>query len=149
MCTSRAPLIKAGSVFRHPEPPLYQSRASPGNLVSEQIVSRELGYLLNAQRYGLLLDARIFDDALTSLISERTSMVGPAPTNDSAVHLRGAELQTSVQWSPRWSGFLNYAYLQNSGATSSGGAAMNRSSTWLQLTSWENCRPPSSTWPMA
>lgn len=95
----------------------YQSRVGPGNLVSERITSREIGYLLNVQRYGLLLDARVFDDNLTSLISERTNLAGLTPTNNGSVELRGAELQVGLQWSPRWSAFANYAYLENRGAT--------------------------------
>ena len=96
---------------------LYQSAVALGGLVSERIASRELGYLLNVQRLGLLMDVKLFRDDLTSLISERLNLAGFAPTNDNSVSLRGAELQLTIEWSPRWSGFLNYAYLDNSDAT--------------------------------
>ena len=96
---------------------LYQSAVALGGLVSERITSREIGYLLNVQRLGMLLDVKVFDDELTSLISERLNLAGFAPTNDNSVTLRGAELQLTAEWSPRWSGFLNYAYLDNLDAT--------------------------------
>lgn len=105
--------------FRVTHPPglhparLYQSARAAGNLTSERITSREVGYLLNVQRYGLLLDAKVFSDGLTSLISERTNLAGFAPTNNGSVNLRGAELQAALQWSSRWSAFANYAYLDN------------------------------------
>jgi iron complex outermembrane recepter protein len=94
----------------------YQSRTGPGNLVSEQIQSVEVGYLLNVQRLGLLLDMKVFSDRLTSLISERTNLAGTLPTNDGAVDLRGAEVQASVALSPRSWAFANLAYLDNIGA---------------------------------
>lgn len=94
----------------------YQSRVGPGNLVSERIQSIEAGYLLNLQRHGLLVDLKVFRDRLTDLISERTNLAGAPPTNDGRVDLRGAEVQASLNLSPRTSAFLNYAYLDNHGA---------------------------------
>jgi iron complex outermembrane recepter protein len=94
----------------------YQSRTGPGTLVSERIRSVEFGYLLNAQRLGLLLDVKVFSDRLTSLISERTNLAGALPTNDGAVDLRGAEVQVSLALSPRSWAFANLAYLDNIGA---------------------------------
>jgi iron complex outermembrane recepter protein len=110
--TDLTPPLNGSSVAR-----FYQSRVGPGNLTSERIKSIELGYLANAQRYGLLVDFKVFSDELTSLISERTNLAGSPPTNDGAVKLRGAEGQASIALSPRWSAFANYAYLDNSGAT--------------------------------
>jgi iron complex outermembrane receptor protein len=95
----------------------YQSRTGPGNLTSERIRSREIGYLLNAQSIGVLLDARIFDDRLTSLISERTNLAGLVPTNAGSVRLTGAELQINARLPSGWTGFVNYAYLDNRDAT--------------------------------
>ena len=96
---------------------LYQSAVSPGNLVSERVASREIGYLLNAHGAGLVLDVKVFEDDLTRLVSERGSIIGFAPTNNNSVTLRGAEVQASLEVSPTWSGFLNYAYLDNVRAT--------------------------------
>jgi iron complex outermembrane receptor protein len=95
----------------------YQSRTGPGNLTSERIRSREIGYLLNAQSIGVLLDARLFDDRLTSLISERTNLAGLVPTNAGSVRLTGAELQLNARLPSAWNGFANYAYLDNRDAT--------------------------------
>lgn len=95
----------------------YQSRTGPGNLRSERIRSRELGYLWNAQSVGLLLDARLFDDRLSELISERTNLAGPPPTNSGSVRLSGAELQLGLRLLQGWEGYANYAYLDNRDAT--------------------------------
>lgn len=96
---------------------LYQSRTGPGNLTNERIRSREVGYLLNAQSLGLLLDVRVFDDHLSSLISERTNLAGLVPTNAGSVRLTGAELQLTLRMPSGWNGYANYAYLDNRDAT--------------------------------
>lgn len=95
----------------------YQSRTGPGNLKSERIRSREVGYLWNAQSIGLLLDARVFDDRLSDLISERTNLAGLVPTNNGRVRLTGAELQLNQRLPSGWNGYANYAYLDNRDAT--------------------------------
>lgn len=95
----------------------YQSRTGPGNLSNERIRSREIGYLLNAQSVGLLLDVRVFDDRLSSLISERTNLAGVVPTNAASVRLSGAELQLGVRMPSGWNGYASYAYLDNRDAT--------------------------------
>lgn len=105
------PPINGSSVAR-----FYQSRVGPGNLVSERIKAIEVGYLVNLQRFGLLADFKLFNDELTSLISERTNLAGSSPTNNGKVRLRGAEAQASMAIAPRWSAFANYAYLENTGA---------------------------------
>lgn len=110
--TDLTPPLNGSSVAR-----FYQSRVALGDLVSERIRSVELGYLVNVQRYGLLADFKMFRDELSSLISERTNLATLPPTNDGAVTLRGVEAQASLNLSPRWSAFANYAYLENLGAT--------------------------------
>ena len=95
----------------------YQSASSAGGLRNEQAVSTEIGYLFNDPRRGLTLDLKVFEDRLKHLISEAVTVARFEPTNSNATTLRGAELQTSLAWSPRWSAFLNYAYLDNVGAT--------------------------------
>lgn len=95
----------------------YQSRTGPGNLKSERIRSREVGYLWNAQSMGLLVDARVFDDRLSDLISERTNLAGLVPTNAGSVRLTGAELQVNLRFGSEWNGYANYAYLDNREAT--------------------------------
>jgi iron complex outermembrane recepter protein len=95
----------------------YQSGVSPGGLRSERITSRELGYLLREPRVGLLMDARVFDDELKDLISEKLQVSGFLPTNNNSVRLRGAELQVNLAPSDRWNVFFNYAYLRNQHAS--------------------------------
>lgn len=95
----------------------FQSGRSPGGLRSERITSREIGYLLNRPALGLLLDAKLFDDRLSDLVSEKLQISSFAPTNDGSVRLSGAELQASFRPSSTWSGFANYAYLLNRDAS--------------------------------
>lgn len=95
----------------------YPTALAPGNLTSEKILSREIGYLGNFPQYGLLLDAKVFDDRLRDLVSEKLQVFSFAPTNRNQVRLRGAEVQ--VNWEPdtRWKVFLSYAYLDNAAST--------------------------------
>ncbi|MDI1260969.1 TonB-dependent receptor [Aquabacterium sp.] len=86
-------------------------------LSSEQIWSRELGYLLILRPMGLTLDARVFDDRLSHLIAGRVAVSQFTPDNTGGVRLTGAELQARWDPSRRWSGWLSYAYLLNRDAT--------------------------------
>lgn len=86
---------------------------SPGNLSSEHVFSRELGYLLTSRSTGLTLDARVFDDRLSNLVSGHIGLLDFSPTNQGQVRLTGAELQTTWSISPTWSVWLNYGYLIN------------------------------------
>jgi iron complex outermembrane receptor protein len=95
----------------------YQSAISPGNLRSERIWSREVGYLLNVQRLGMLLDLKAFDDRLTDLIAEKLHVASFQPTNSGSVRLRGAELQVNVEPSETLTLFWTYAYLENRDAS--------------------------------
>ena len=95
----------------------FQSGRSAGGLRSERITSREIGYLLNRPSLGLLFDAKVFDDRLTDLISEKLQVSSFTPTNNGSVRLSGAELQASFRPSSAWSGFANYAYLLNRDAS--------------------------------
>lgn len=93
--------------------PFYQSYRSPGNLGNERIVSRELGYLGNFPKLGLRLDAKLFDDKLTNLISEKLQLSDFNPTNNNSARQRGAEVQLTFHPSRRWRGHLSYGYLDN------------------------------------
>jgi iron complex outermembrane recepter protein len=88
-----------------------------GSVSSERIWSRELGYLLTMRDLGLTLDARVFDDRLSRLISDRLTLLDFAPSNADSVRLTGAEVQGSWEWSRTWSGMLSYGYLLNRQAT--------------------------------
>lgn len=91
----------------------YQSAQSPGNLRSERITSREMGYLLNIPTLGLMLDAKVFDDHLTDLISEKLQVSSYEPSNTNSLRLAGVEIQANAELSPSWSIFGNYAYLRS------------------------------------
>jgi iron complex outermembrane receptor protein len=95
----------------------YQSARATGQLRDERIISREIGYVFREPAWGMLLDAKAFDDKLTDLISEKLQLQRFAPTNSNAVRLRGLELQTTLSPSHRWSLFLSYAFLRNSSTT--------------------------------
>jgi len=95
----------------------FQSAKSPGNMRNEELISTEVGYLATAPAWGLSVDMKIFEDRLRHLISEVVTVAGFTPTNNNSTTLRGAELQAATSWSPDWSGFLNYAYLDNVDAT--------------------------------
>lgn len=112
--TNLTPTIGGASSAR-----LALSAQAETALVSERIISRELGYMLNLQSAGLLLDAKVFDDRLSNLISDKLALTDFGPENNGAVRLSGAELQTTWDWSPQWSGLLSYGYLLNRDASSS------------------------------
>lgn len=91
----------------------YQSAYSKGGLGAEKNLSKEVGYLVNLPAAGMIVDLKVFDDRLSSLISEKLQVSSFAPTNSSSVRLRGAEVQANFELSPAWSGHLTYAYLDN------------------------------------
>lgn len=95
----------------------FQSAQSPGGLQAERITSREVGYLLRVSRLGLLFDLKVFDDELSELLSQKLQVSDFHPTNGNSVHLSGAEFQASMEVSKAWSGFFNYAYLDNRDAS--------------------------------
>lgn len=107
-----SPLFNGSSVAR-----FYQSARSPGGLRSEKIISQEIGYLLNRPSLGLLFDAKIFDDRLYDLISEKLQLSDFKPTNGGSVRLTGAELQANLELSSDWTAFATYAYLLNRDAS--------------------------------
>lgn len=92
---------------------LFTAAKAKSGLASEQIWSRELGYLLMLRRIGLTLDARLFDDRLSRLISERLVATDFSPDNSGSVRLTGAELQLNWDLSDRWSSWASYGYLLN------------------------------------
>lgn len=95
----------------------YQSAISPGNLRNEQITSTEIGYLGNFPQYGVLFDAKVYQDKLTNLISEKLELAEFLPTNKNYVRLRGAELQLNYEPNKYWTGYLAYAYMHNDQAS--------------------------------
>lgn len=95
----------------------FQNAQAPGILDAERILSREIGYFANLPHYGLLVDAKVFDDKLSDLVSEKMQLTDFRPTNNNSVRLRGAELQVNYEPSRRWMMYLAYAFLLNRDAT--------------------------------
>ncbi len=95
----------------------YRNAISPANLTGEKIVSKEIGYLGNFPHYGVLLDAKLFDDKLTDLISEKLQSASFLPTNDNSARLSGVEMQLNYVPADNWSMFAAYSYLNNHAST--------------------------------
>lgn len=91
-----------------------QTAEAPGNLVPERMLSREIGYTGNFPAYGLVVDAKLFDDRLSDLVSERLNLDTFHPTNRGRVHLTGGELQVDYDGGSGWSAHGGYTRLNNS-----------------------------------
>lgn len=93
--------------------PLFAHAVASTDLASEEIWSRELGYVLMLHQLGLTFDARLFDERLKQLISRQLNVLDFNPDNSGHVRLSGAEMQTSWTISSTWSSWLAYSYLLN------------------------------------
>lgn len=89
----------------------FQSAISHGNLRGEKMRSQEIGILSNFPDLGLLVDAKIFSDKMTGLISEKLQLTEYLPTNSNSVKLTGAEVQASYAPNDRWSVNIGYSHL--------------------------------------
>jgi iron complex outermembrane receptor protein len=101
------PVTSSGSAY------FAQSAQAAGNLDAEKMTSREIGYSGNFPQYGLMLDAKVFDDRLSNLVSQRLSLDVFRPTNEGEVRLRGAELQADLDLANGWSAHAGYTRLNN------------------------------------
>ena len=101
------PLLGASEAY------FTQTAMSPGNLDAERIFSKEIGYNGNFPQYGLMLDAKGFEDRLSRLISGRLVLERYTPTNDGEALLRGAEFQASYAPTERCMVHVGYSYLNN------------------------------------
>lgn len=96
---------------------LFLRAISPRNLRGEKSLSKEIGYFGNFPQHGILIDAKIFEDKLTDLISEKLQHGDFKPTNNNWVRLRGAEFQVSYTPTHRWSLHFAYSNLNNRSST--------------------------------
>lgn len=94
-----------------------QTAQAPGNLDAEKNTSREIGYTGNFPTRGIMVDAKLFDDRLTDLISERLTLSSYAPTNSNALRLKGAEVQLDYAPSPKWNIHAGYTHLDANATT--------------------------------
>ncbi|MDP2369154.1 TonB-dependent receptor plug domain-containing protein [Rhodoferax sp.] len=103
----------------NPNPRFFQSaKVTDSNAVRHEVnKSLELGYLLNVPAYGLILDAKLFNEELTDLVSQGVTVANFPPNNANSVRLSGAEVQATFSLSPASNGFVSYSYLSNHDAT--------------------------------
>lgn len=110
-----------------------QSARAPGDLQEEKIVSTEIGYLGNFPRYGLVVDAKLFDDRLSKLASERLSLNSFAPSNQNSVELRGLEFQVDYTPTERWMIHAGYSHLDNDASSAKEQSQYSKNSGSLAL----------------
>lgn len=82
-----------------------------GNLASESMLVRELGYLGDFRTLGLNLDVRAFDERLDNFITQLNATSPKNYANSENIAIRGLEYQ--LHWRP-WRGtrvMLNQAYI--------------------------------------
>lgn len=94
-----------------------QSARANGSLEAEKNTSREIGYTGNFPARGLMVDAKLFDDHLTNLISERITLDSFNPTNANSLRLRGAEVQVDYAPTPKWNMHAGYSHLDADAST--------------------------------
>ncbi|MEH6565417.1 MAG: TonB-dependent receptor [Halopseudomonas sp.] len=115
----------------------YATAVGPGDLDTEIMRSREVGYNGTFHRYGLALDLRVFQERITGMNSEPLKITNFYPNNASSAEFEGAEAQ--IDWRATYSDRfrLTYAYVdfeatseldQRLTARNSGSAAWLR--TW-------------------
>jgi iron complex outermembrane receptor protein len=84
-----------------------------GVVTAETNLSKEIGYNGNFPNYGIVLDAKIFENNLTNLISERFQIANFKQSNNNSVKLSGAELQLNYKNTNNFSLYGGYTYLIN------------------------------------
>jgi len=86
------------------------SLRGPGNLLSEEVVSREIGYLGEFPDLGLNLDVRVFREEISNFIRQVNGGTARTYANDESFVIKGLEYQ--AKWQP-WQGsqfILNQTY---------------------------------------
>jgi iron complex outermembrane receptor protein len=102
-----------GFVLPIPDPYVIPIKKSLGNLHEEHIRSREFGY------YGLWfdgiveLDAKLYNDDLTELISENLTNSALTPTNSTSVNQTGFETEINIHPSEPLRIHLTYAQINS------------------------------------
>lgn len=94
-----------------------QSNRFTVDLQAESILSREIGYTGNFPQHGLMVDAKVSDDKLTSLFSDRLQLNGANYSNGNEARLRNAEFQVEYQPTDRWTVHAGYSFLLSNTTT--------------------------------
>ena len=101
-----------------PDPYVIPFKKSLGDLTEEHIRSREFGYYGLWFNGALELDAKLFNDDLTDLISENLANSSLDPTNGTSMNQTGFETEINYRPSERWRFHINYAQINSHGSTS-------------------------------
>jgi iron complex outermembrane receptor protein len=83
---------------------------STGNLLPEEVLSREIGYLGDFPQWGVNLDVRLFHEQISQFIRHISDPLPSDYANDDKFAIRGLEYQ--LKWKP-WQGgqlVINQAY---------------------------------------
>lgn len=97
----------------NPDLRFFQSAQAPGNLDAESIKAYEVGYFGNLQEYGLRLDAKVFVEDLSKLVSEKLQVSSFLPTNEGNLRRKGYELQANYEPSSAWTIYGTFSRLIN------------------------------------
>ena len=92
---------------------LYYRAEASGDLVPEEIFSKEISYYMAYPQYNLFMDFKVFEERLTRLISEKLQFFDYDPTNDNSAKLKGAELELNYRFNQFIDSGLTYAYIDN------------------------------------
>ena len=89
----------------------YAKAVGPGDLDTEKMRSREIGYNGTIHRYGLGMDLRVFQERITGMNSEPLKLTDFYPNNSSSAEFEGAEAQ--IDWRATYADRfrLTYAYV--------------------------------------
>ena len=92
---------------------LYYRAEASGDLVPEEIFSKEISYYMTYPQYNLFMDFKVFEERLTRLISEKLQFFDYDPTNNNSAKLKGAELELNYKFNQFIDSGLTYAYIDN------------------------------------
>lgn len=94
-----------------PDLRFFQNAHAPGTLDSENIKAYEVGYFGNFPQYGIRVDAKVFSEDLSRLISEKLQVSSFLPTNEGSLRRKGYELQVNYEPSSAWTVYGTFSRL--------------------------------------
>jgi len=92
---------------------LYYRAKADGNLVPEEIISKEISYYMAYPQYNLFMDLKVYEEKLTRLISEKLQLFDYNPSNNNSARLKGAEIELNYKFNEFIDSGLTYAYIDN------------------------------------
>ncbi len=92
---------------------LYYRAKANGDLVPEEIISKEISYYMAYPQYNFFMNLKVFEEKLTRLISEKLQFFDYNPTNGNSVTLKGSELELNYRFNQFIDSGLTYAYIDN------------------------------------